>query len=103
MGFELLTAMVTKSSIFWDITSCSPLKANGRFGGTCHLQHKDRISRARYQGESWWQADPEDGGDMFPQKSAEFQRTIWPYIPEDRTLQCLLLVYVKRIEKMEGF
>jgi hypothetical protein len=27
--FEVLTAMVMKSSVFWDITSCSPLKVNG--------------------------------------------------------------------------
>jgi hypothetical protein len=28
VGFEVLTAVVMKSSIFWDITSCSPLKVN---------------------------------------------------------------------------
>jgi hypothetical protein len=27
-------AVVMKSSLFWDITPCSPLKDNGRFGGT---------------------------------------------------------------------
>jgi hypothetical protein len=26
VGFEVLTSVVMKSSIFWDITSCSPLK-----------------------------------------------------------------------------
>jgi hypothetical protein len=42
-GIENLTAVVTKSNIFWDITKCSPLKVNGRFGGAqTHLQ--DRIS-----------------------------------------------------------
>jgi hypothetical protein len=35
LGFEVLTAMVKKSSIFWDITPCNPLKVNRRF--TCHL------------------------------------------------------------------
>jgi hypothetical protein len=37
-----------KSSIFWDITPCSPLKVNRRFGGTCrlHIQGR-RISQAR--------------------------------------------------------
>jgi hypothetical protein len=34
VGFEVLTAAVIKSSIFWDITPCSPLKVNGRFGET---------------------------------------------------------------------
>jgi hypothetical protein len=32
--FEVLVAVVMKSSIFWDITPCSPLKENPRFGGT---------------------------------------------------------------------
>jgi hypothetical protein len=27
----------TKSSVFWDIMSCSPLKVSRHFGGTCHL------------------------------------------------------------------
>jgi hypothetical protein len=26
-GFEVLTAVVMRSSVFWDITPCSPLKA----------------------------------------------------------------------------
>jgi hypothetical protein len=46
VGFEVLTAVVLKSSTFWDITSCSPLKVNRHFGGPClfHLQGR-RISR----------------------------------------------------------
>jgi hypothetical protein len=41
-----------KSTIFWDITPCSPLKVNRRFGGTyrLHLQGR-RISRAGNQRE----------------------------------------------------
>jgi hypothetical protein len=40
VGFEVLTAVVMKSSIFCDITPCCPLKANRRFEGACclHLQ-----------------------------------------------------------------
>jgi hypothetical protein len=49
------------TSVFWDITPCSPLKVNGRFGGTCRLLFQgERISRARNQCESRWQACPED-------------------------------------------
>jgi hypothetical protein len=33
--FYDLTAAVKNSSIFWDITSCSPLKVDRRFGGIC--------------------------------------------------------------------
>jgi hypothetical protein len=53
VGFEVLIAVVTKSSVFWDITSCSPLKVNRCFGATCrrHL-HGRRISEARNQREA---------------------------------------------------
>jgi hypothetical protein len=33
--FEVLAAVVMKSTIFWDITPCSPLKVNRRFGELC--------------------------------------------------------------------
>jgi hypothetical protein len=54
VGFQVLTAEV----IFWDITRCSSLEVNRRFGGTycLHLQGR-RISRARNQRESRWQAE----------------------------------------------
>jgi hypothetical protein len=38
VGFEVLIAVVMKSTIFWDVTSCRPLKVNRRFGGTYHLR-----------------------------------------------------------------
>jgi hypothetical protein len=39
-GFDVIIAVVMKSSIFWDITQSNPLKANRRFGEACnpHLQ-----------------------------------------------------------------
>jgi hypothetical protein len=41
-----------KASIFWDITPCSPLKVNRRFGRTCHLHLQGRrIRQARNQRE----------------------------------------------------
>jgi hypothetical protein len=45
--------ILLKSSGFWDITSCSPLKANRCFGGTCclHLQGQ-RISQRINQNEA---------------------------------------------------
>jgi hypothetical protein len=33
VGFEVFTAVVMKSIIFWDMTPCSPLCSNRRFGG----------------------------------------------------------------------
>jgi hypothetical protein len=51
VGFEVLTAVVMKSTIFWDITLCSPLKVNRR----CF--HAVFLLSLFF--------DPEDGGDMF--------------------------------------
>jgi hypothetical protein len=56
VGFEALTAVVMKITIFWDITERSPLNVNRRFRGTYCLHHQGRrISRARSQSESrYW-------------------------------------------------
>jgi hypothetical protein len=58
-----------KSSIFWDITPCTPLKINRRFGGT-YLSppsaSKDKTSKNNMKKEAsraW--LDAEDGVDMF--------------------------------------
>jgi hypothetical protein len=42
IGFEILTVVLMKSYIFWDITTYSPLKVNRRFGGT-----SERVSKQR--------------------------------------------------------
>jgi hypothetical protein len=58
VGFEVLTALAVKSTIFCDITPYSPLKVNRRFGGACRLQLQGRrISRARNLRESSWRAN----------------------------------------------
>jgi hypothetical protein len=55
VGFEVLTAVVMKSSVFWDarVTMCSLLGVDQSFGGTCrpHLQDR-RVSQAKYQHET---------------------------------------------------
>jgi hypothetical protein len=33
VGFEVLAPFVMKSSAFWDVTPCSPLKGGRRFSG----------------------------------------------------------------------
>jgi hypothetical protein len=49
--------MVMNSSIFWDMTPCSPLKFNRRFRRTYHLHLQgQRISRTKNQSQSRWQA-----------------------------------------------
>jgi hypothetical protein len=53
VGFEVLTVVVMKGTIFWDIMLCSALKVNRRFGGTYCLDLQGRrISRARNQKQS---------------------------------------------------
>jgi hypothetical protein len=76
---EALTAVVMKSIIFWDITPCSPVRVNWRFGGTyrLHLQGR-RISRAsRALLVTCVHAA------LLP---VDFQRTTRLYIPENGTL-----------------
>jgi hypothetical protein len=38
VGFEVLTAVVMKSSIFWDITPCSLLKASLAYSSTLTME-----------------------------------------------------------------
>jgi hypothetical protein len=58
VGSEVFTAVVLKSIFFWDMTPCSALSGTRRFGGAYHLHLQGRkISRARDQRESSWQAE----------------------------------------------
>jgi hypothetical protein len=50
-----------KSSIFWDISPCSPLKVNRRFGETYRLNLQNRrISHVRNQSETGGNQKTED-------------------------------------------
>jgi hypothetical protein len=62
VGFEVLTAVVMKSSIFCDITPCSPFIVNRRFGGTYRLHLQGQIGCVRYSVKAG-----DNGGDMFLQ------------------------------------
>jgi hypothetical protein len=76
VGFEVLTAVVMKGSIFWYIIPCGPLKVNRCFGGKyrLHLQSR-RIRQERSQHGSGLCLlpafalvlffDPENGVDMY--------------------------------------
>jgi hypothetical protein len=105
VGTDVLAAVVMKSIIFLDMTQCSPLKINRRFGGvSLPYSGGRRTSRAKNQRESRWKAacrllscsfllglffDPEDGGDMFLITSVDFQRATRRYMSEDSTLHPL--------------
>jgi hypothetical protein len=52
-GFEVLTAETMKSSLFCDVTPCSPVKVNQHFRGTYHFKiHGRTASQARNQHEA---------------------------------------------------
>jgi hypothetical protein len=68
VGFEVLTVVVMKSTIFWGITLCSPLNVNRRFGGTYRLCLQGQISACTCFHTGFLLGlffDAEDGGDMF--------------------------------------
>jgi hypothetical protein len=101
-GFEVLTAVVMNSSIFWDIMPCSPLEVNQRFGEICHLSLQSRrMSQARNQRESKWQFSTlKMGATYSSEPSVYFQRTTWRYIQENTILlvteECSHPTYWKR-------
>jgi hypothetical protein len=55
-----------KSIIFWDVTPCSLLSCNRRFGGTYRLHLQGLLATCLLAVSCWnYLFDPEDGGDMF--------------------------------------
>jgi hypothetical protein len=47
VGFEVFTAVITNSSVSWNVTSCSPLRVNWCFTGTYRLYFQGlRVSPA---------------------------------------------------------
>jgi hypothetical protein len=87
---EVLTAVVMKISVFWDITPCSPLKPNWHFGGTCrHQPQGRRISQATcFTLVSYlaYSLTLKMEATCSSETLVDFQRTSQHYIPEDRTL-----------------
>jgi hypothetical protein len=91
VGFEVLTAAVMKSSIFWNIMLCSLLKVSRSFGDMCCLYlQSQRSSQARNQlfSCSAYSSTLKTEVTCSSKMSADFQQTTWRYIPEDTTLHC---------------
>jgi hypothetical protein len=62
-----------KFSVFWNITLCSPLKVNRRFGGACrlHIQGRKIIQARNQHGAGHVLTSlfgPQDGGDILLRK-----------------------------------
>jgi hypothetical protein len=75
VGFEVLTPVVMKSSIFWDITLRSAVKVGWRFGGKCGLLFFTLVYLA-YSPTLKMEAT------CSSETSVDFQRTTRRYIPE---------------------
>jgi hypothetical protein len=65
--FHVLTAVVMRTSIVWDIMRCSMVTANRRFGGTECFHHQVRgVSQERNRHKAdRSQSSAENGGDTF--------------------------------------
>jgi hypothetical protein len=117
LGFEVLTAVVMRSTIFWDITVCSPLSVNRRFGGNIlppssgsknkpskepaweqvtsrSLLSRCFLTRLILRPRRWWRNVPSE-------TSVDTQRTTHRYIPEDSTLQQNKMVWSRSKEKQD--
>jgi hypothetical protein len=89
IGSEVLTAVVMKSSIFWDITPCRPLEVNRGYGGTCrlHLQGWRTIQERNHRGKQMVNSSILNTGVICSSEmSADFQWISRRYIPENITL-----------------
>jgi hypothetical protein len=82
VGFEVLTAVVMKNTLVWDITPTSPLKVNQRFGG-----HSTSIFRVEEYTEQGTSLKPCGKQYYYVSTSVDFQRTTRCYSPENCTLQ----------------
>jgi hypothetical protein len=88
VGFEVLTAVVMKSTNFWDIMTCSSLRVNRRFEGTYRLHlHGRRISRALLATCWAYFSTLKIEEPSSSETSVDFQRATGRYIPEDSTFQ----------------
>jgi hypothetical protein len=90
VGPQLLTAVIIRSSVFWDVARSWPMKANRRCGGTsrsaCCLLHA-----------AFWLTllfKPEMEATCSAETSVDFYRTTQYHIPEDRTLYVHMEIYL---------
>jgi hypothetical protein len=117
---EVLTPVVMRSTIFWDIPPYNQLKIDRHFGGRYRLKFQVRISRAWNQWESMWQAELSPDFTLVScsayfstlemenlcsfETSVDFELTTRRYIPEDSTHHMIILfVQVQRSSPLSLF
>jgi hypothetical protein len=98
-----------KSTIFWDIKPCSPLRVNRRFGGTYRLHMLATCFHAGFLLSLYF--DPEDGRNMFLRNlgwfstdyTALYPRRLYSHITAawDQTTCSLVGLYLKIKEDKE--
>jgi hypothetical protein len=72
-----------KSTVFWGITPCSPLKVNGRFGGKYRLHPQGLLATYFQAGFLLGLFFAPEEAICSSETSVDFQRTARRYIPED--------------------
>jgi hypothetical protein len=94
LGFEVLTAVVMKSYILWDIMTCNPLKVNWRFWGTYRVLLRGRsTSQARNQRDvsskqsTLYSSTLKIEATCSSETSDDFQWTTRRYIPANITIR----------------
>jgi hypothetical protein len=100
---------VVMNSIFWNITSCSPLKVSCRFERTCRLHLQGgKISPAELCSPSAftllscsvYSSDLKMETIYFSETSVDFQRTTWLYIQERTHFNLFIIHLVKEKVKL---
>jgi hypothetical protein len=87
-GFEVFTMVVMESTIFWDITPCSPLKFNRRFGGTYRLHLQGLLATCFHAGFLLaYFSTLKMEAICSSETTFHFQQTTRAYIPEDGTIK----------------
>jgi hypothetical protein len=91
-----------KSTIFRDTTPCSPLKVNGRFGGTYRLHLQGRLSRATYQLATWFRAGwlSPDYTALYPWRQHSSWPPLWSF--HIRSLDCNKMLLCSRRDSSGG-
>jgi hypothetical protein len=99
-GFEALITMITKNTILWDVTPCSPVEFHGRFEGAyspifrVRLRSACRVILAGYLLELL--SSPKDGGRMFLRNVSSILPYYTPLHPR-RQYNFYLFIYLRFI------